>query len=82
MMTSENFNLKYTENAEDDLNALIADKSKKGILKAVVKSLKLMEANLKHPSLNTHKYIDLVRYKISEATQGVRHDPSPICVIL
>jgi hypothetical protein len=58
MSTSE-FKLKYTENSEEDLNGLIADKSKKVILKAVVKSLKLMGTNLKHPSLNTHKYDDM-----------------------
>lgn len=58
-MTNDEFKLRYTENGEDDLNALITDKSKKGILKAVVKSLKLMGANLKHPSLNTHKYDEM-----------------------
>lgn len=47
------------ENAEDDLKALIEDKNKKSVLKAVVKSLKLMGSNLKHPSLNTHKYDEM-----------------------
>ena len=46
-------------NAEDDLKELIADKSKKAAMKAVVKSLKLMASNLKHPSLNTHKYDEM-----------------------
>ncbi len=58
-MTSNEFDLKYTENAEDDLKELIDDKSKKTVLKAVVKSLKLMNKNLKHPSLNTHKYDEM-----------------------
>lgn len=56
---SDEFDLKYIENAEDDLKELVADKSKKGVLKAVVKSLKLMSTNLKHPSLNTHKYDEI-----------------------
>ena len=55
-MQSNEFDLKYMPNAEDDLKELIADKSKKVAMKAVVKSLKLMASNLKHPSLNTHKY--------------------------
>src|ERR1700722_4349299 len=58
-MTNSEFSLRYTENAEDDLNSLINDKSKKSVLKAVGKSLKLMSSNIKHPSLNTHKYDEM-----------------------
>lgn len=58
-MSTNEFALKYTENAEDDLLELINDKGKKAALKAVVKSLKLMGSNLKHPSLNTHKYDEM-----------------------
>lgn len=58
-MPTNGFALRYTENAEDDLKNLIADKEKKTILKAVVKSLQLMERNLKHPSLNTHKFDEI-----------------------
>ncbi len=46
-MLSDEFDLKYTENGEDDLKELIADKSKVIARKAVIKSLKLMESNLK-----------------------------------
>lgn len=53
------FDLRYTQNGEDDLNKLINDKAKKAVLKGVVKSLKLMRSNLKHPSLNTHKYDEI-----------------------
>jgi hypothetical protein len=53
------FQLEYTENAENDLIILAANKNKKGVQKAVVKSLKLMSTNLKHPSLNTHKYNEM-----------------------
>ena len=52
----DEFELKYTPNAEEDLRDLIEDKGKNAALKAVVKCLKLMGQNLKHPSLNTHKY--------------------------
>ena len=58
-MTNNEFALQYTENAEDDLYSLINDKGKKAVRKAVVKSLKLMGSNLKHPSLNTHKYDEM-----------------------
>ena len=44
-MQSNEFDLKYMPNAEDDLKELIADKSKKVAMKAVVKSLKLMASN-------------------------------------
>lgn len=53
---SNSFELRYTLHAENDLKKLIQDKGKSVALKAVVKSLKLMNSNLKHPSLNTHKY--------------------------
>ena len=52
----DDFVIRYTEDAEQDLRDLIKQKDKKSILNAVVKSLKLMSVNLRHPSLNTHKY--------------------------
>ena len=58
-MKNNEFYLAYTENAEDDLKLLAEDKGKKAAKKAVVKCLKLMGSNLKHPSLNTHKYDDM-----------------------
>lgn len=48
--------LRFTETAEHKLNALQTDSSKKKVLKAVLKTLALMETNLRHPSLNTHEY--------------------------
>ena len=38
---------------------LKSDKSKKAVAKAVIKSLKFMKINLKHPSLQTHKYDEI-----------------------
>jgi hypothetical protein len=58
-MPDNKFDLEYTENAEDDLKNLAAEKGKKAAKKAVVKTLKLMNNNLRHPSLNTHKYDEL-----------------------
>jgi hypothetical protein len=53
------FELNYTKNADEQLKELKNDSSKKRILKDVLKALRLMESNLKHPSLNTHEFDDL-----------------------
>lgn len=54
------FKLAFSEQAKLKLKNLEIDKSKKGVLKQVRKVLGLMETNLKHPSLKTHKYDDLL----------------------
>ena len=48
------FKLKLTSVAQKSLNSLKKDDPKKH--KKVLKTLGLMEVNLRHPSLNTHKY--------------------------
>lgn len=53
------FTLNYTEAAEFHLLLLKKDPSKHRILKDVIKTLRYMEANLRHPSLNTHEYHNL-----------------------
>ncbi len=50
------FHLNFTPTAEDKLLFLKEDPSKKVEFKAIRKSLSLMCANLRHPSLHTHKY--------------------------
>ena len=50
------FILKFTEEAEKDLNLLKLDAGAKSILKPVLRALGLMEVNLRHPSLNTHEF--------------------------
>lgn len=50
------FKLKYSDDANDQLAVLRNDPSNHRILKDVLKALKLMETNLRHPSLNTHEY--------------------------
>lgn len=59
MTQTDKFELEYTENAEDDLLALASNNGKRVAQKAVIKALKLMSVNLKHPSLNTHKYDEM-----------------------
>jgi hypothetical protein len=48
------FKLKLTSEAQKSLNSLERTDPKKH--KKVLKTLGLMEINLRHPSLNTHKY--------------------------
>ncbi len=53
------FELIFTEKADFQLDVLENSKDKKYVLKAVLKTLGLMESNLKLPSLNTHEYSEL-----------------------
>jgi len=53
------FELRYTEEADRQLNELENSSALKKRYKAVIKTLGLMETNLKHPSLKTHKYDSL-----------------------
>lgn len=53
------FELIFTEKADLQLDVLESSKDKKAALKAVRKTLALMETDLKHPSLQTHEYSDL-----------------------
>ncbi len=50
------FQLRFTDEAKSNLKELEKDRSKKAILKEVRKTLGLMETNLRHPGLKTHKY--------------------------
>lgn len=53
------FELIFTEKADLQLDALEKTNNKKNVLKAVRKTLGLMESNLRHPSLRTHEYSEL-----------------------
>ncbi len=53
------FELLFTDKADFQLEILEKSNDKKNVLKAVRKTLGLMETNLRHPSLCTHAYSDL-----------------------
>ncbi len=53
------FELIFTPQADSDLREIENDPSKEAVLKAVRKTLGLMETNLRHPSLNTHEFTSL-----------------------
>lgn len=55
-MTSKEFRIIFTDHSLSQLTSLKSDPAKKGVAKAVIKSIVLMTHNLKHPSLNTHKF--------------------------
>ena len=55
-MTRTNFSLKLSDEAQDTIDELEKNPSKKGLSKQVKKSLGYLQRNPKHPSLNTHSY--------------------------
>lgn len=50
------FELKFTDEAKDQLSALKNDSSKQVIYKALGKALGYLEANPRYSSLNTHQF--------------------------
>ena len=50
------FNLKYSEEAKSQFLELENSNDKVAQYKAIAKTLGLMQLNLRHPSLHTHKY--------------------------
>lgn len=50
------FKLKYSDEAKLQFLELESSKDKVAQYKAVAKTLGLMQVNLRHPSLHTHKY--------------------------
>lgn len=54
-----NFELLFTDQANEDLDLLENNPNLQKRLKAVRKALGYLEINPRHPSLNTHKYTSL-----------------------
>lgn len=50
------FELIFTPQADEDFREIENDPAQKNILKALRKTLGFMEANPRHPSLNTHEF--------------------------
>jgi hypothetical protein len=49
----------FTPQADADLREIETNPAKRNILKAVRKTLGLLETNLRHPSLQTHEFTSL-----------------------
>ncbi|HEY8191983.1 MAG TPA: hypothetical protein VIG74_06125 [Alphaproteobacteria bacterium] len=71
------FSLKFTPQAESNLDALEADKSLFKRLKAVRKTLGYLETNPRHPSLNTHKYSALIGPNGEEIFEAYAENKTP-----
>ncbi|MEK6731537.1 MAG: hypothetical protein AABY34_05105 [Pseudomonadota bacterium] len=54
------FKLQFTNTARAQLEALHKNKSLRKRVKAVLKTLAYLEANPRHPGLNTHKYTAII----------------------
>jgi hypothetical protein len=53
------YGLIFTPQADADLREIETNPAKRNILKAVRKTLGLLETNLRHPSLQTHEFTSL-----------------------
>ena len=70
------FQLIFSKQAKEKLLELETNKSKKGLLKQLRKALGLMETNLRHPSLNTHKF-DALQCKLGDVFESYVHNRTP-----
>ena len=71
------FNLKFTEEAKSQFLELEKCKDKLAQYKSVSKTLGLMQANLRHPSLHTHKYDALTSPFGAEVFESYAQNKTP-----
>jgi bisphosphoglycerate-dependent phosphoglycerate mutase len=69
------FRLRFTLEAQETLAFLEQNESKK--YRKVLKTLGLMETNLRHPSLNTHKYGSLAGANGEEVFEAYVESKTP-----
>ncbi len=70
------FKLQFSEQAKLKIIELKLDKSKKGLLKQLNRVLGFMETNLKHPSLNTHKFSEM-QCKLGDVFESYAQNNTP-----
>lgn len=71
------FTLRFTLQAEEDLQSLKADKALLKRLKAVHKALGYLETNPRHPGLNTHKYSAIIGPNGEEIFEAYAENKTP-----
>lgn len=76
-MIVNKFELEYMPKAELQLLILRNDSSKKAIFKAVYKALTFMGSNLKHSSLHTHKYDEMIGPNGEEVFESYAQNNTP-----
>ncbi len=69
------FELRFTDESEENLKVLEQTNIKK--FQKVRKTLGYMETNLRHPSLNTHKYSDLAGTNGEEVFESYVENKTP-----
>ena len=71
------FELAFTEFADQQMDELEKTSHKKSVYKAVCKILGFMETNLRHPSLNTHKYSAMVGPNKEDVFESYAQNKTP-----
>lgn len=71
------YELLYTPTASAQLDALEKSKSLEKRWKAVRKALGLMQVNIRHPGLNTHKYDSLKGPRGEEVFEAYAENKTP-----
>ncbi len=71
------FKLLFTKEADAQLTELENNTSQKKRLQAVQKTLALMEPNLRHPSLNTHKFHSIQGPKGEQLFESYAENKTP-----
>lgn len=71
------FELDYSLEANEQLDELENNPSNKRECKAVQKALGYMETNIKHPSLNTHKYHSLKAHDGGDVFESYAQNKTP-----
>ncbi|MSR88310.1 MAG: hypothetical protein EXS67_01475 [Candidatus Margulisbacteria bacterium] len=76
------FKLLFTKEADTQLTALENNTSQKKRLQAVQKTLALMETNLRHPSLNTHKFHSIQGPKDEQLFESYAENKTPAAFLI
>ena len=71
------YNLRFTKSAKDDFELLKNSSDQKKHFKAISKALAYLSKNPRHPSLNTHKYLNLFGDNGEEIFEAYAENHSP-----
>lgn len=71
------FDLKFTDQADDDLDLLEQSAHLRKRLKAVRKALGYLQSNPRHPGLNSHKYSSLQGMNGEEIFEAYAENNTP-----
>ena len=69
--------LRFTDEADAQLKALAFDSAQAGLHKQVLKTLGLLEINIRHPGLHTHEYQSLLGAKGERVWEAYAQNQTP-----